>query len=222
MADVKNINPGVGNNTRLTENQVVDTDIPGVARTAERLSTVSKPVGQPQETGRPLDPGSLLPGQRVLRDPLSGRDPGQINAARQLADLGGATALDRLLGLDLRPTVTGLLSPPPGNSDFLRNLSPQVRRSIMRKMLGKQREKMRRLARFVRKHTDGDDDEEGVRQEMRESFIDVISEPASFSTEQLSQAAAELDRTARMLDVLEELLAMQDYTISQMGTFAQG
>ena len=57
---------------------------------------------------------------------------------------------------------------------------------------------------------------------MRESFIDVISEPANFTDAQLLQAAAELDRTARMLDILEELLAMQDYTISQMGTFAQG
>lgn len=222
MADVKNINPGVGNNARVADSQIADSDVPGVARTAERLPTVSKPVGQPQEQGRPLDTGSLPPGQRIIRDPLSGRDPGQINAARHLADLGGATALDRLLGLDLRPTVTGLLAPPPGNSEFLRNLSPQVRRSIMRKMLGKQREKMRRLARFVRKHNDGEDASDEKRQEMRESFIDVISEPASFSTEQLSQAAAELDRTARMLDILEELLAMQDYTISQMGTFAQG
>lgn len=220
MADVRNINQGVGNKTSLIDNQVIDTDVPGVARTAERMSTISKPVGKPQERG--LDSGTLQPGQRVLRDPLSGRDPSQINAARQLADLGGATALDRLLGLDLRPTVTGLLSPPPGNSEFLRNLSPQMRRSIMRKMLGKQREKMRRLARFVRKHGDPEEDRDEARQELRESFIDVISEPASFSTEQLSQAAAELDRTARMLDVLEELLAMQDYTISQMGTFAQG
>ncbi|NOT46492.1 MAG: hypothetical protein HOP17_01900 [Acidobacteria bacterium] len=221
MADVKNVNPGVGN-ARLTENQIVDNDIPGVARTAERLSTVSKPVGQPQEPGRSLDPSSLPPGQRILRDPLSGRDPGQIIAARQLADLGGVTALDRLLGLDLRPTVTGLLAPPPGNSEFLRSLSPQMRRSIMRKMLGKQREKMRRLARFVRKHSDGEDESEEAGQEMRESFIDVISEPSSFDDEQLSRAAVDLDRTARMLDVLEELLAMQDYTISQMGTFAQG
>lgn len=222
MADVRNINQGVGNKTSLVDNQVADTDVPNVARTAERLANSAKPVGQPQEAGRGLDAGTLQPGQRVLRDPLSGRDPGQINAARQLADLGGATALDRLLGLDLRPTVTGLLSPPPGNSEFLRSLSPQMRRSIMRKMLGKQREKMRRLARFVRKHSDPDDDSESSRQELRESFIDVISEPVSFSPEQLSQAAIELDRTARMLDVLEELLAMQDYTISQMGTFAQG
>lgn len=221
MADVKNINPSPGN-ARLTENQVVDTDIPTVARTAERLSTVSKPVGQPQEPGRSLDQASLPPGQRVLLDPLSGRDPGQINAARQLADLGGVTALDRLLGLDLRPTVTGLLAPPPGNTEFLRNLSPQMRRSLMRKMLGKQREKMRRLARFVRKNSDGEEGSDETKDEMRESFIDVISDPASFSTEQLSRASVDLDRTARMLDVLEELLAMQDYTISQMGTFAQG
>jgi hypothetical protein len=219
MADVKNVNPAIGNNTRVTEN--VDTDGPGVGRTADRLAT-AKPVGQPQESGRTLDSGTLLPGQRVLRDPLSGRDPGQINAARQLADLGGATALDRLLGLDLRPTVTGLLAPPPGNSEFLRSMSPQMRRSIMRKLLSKQREKMRRLARFVRKHGDSADDREESRRELRESFIDVISEPANFSPEQLALAAAELDRAARLLDVLEELLAMQDYTISQMGTFAQG
>ncbi len=222
MADVKNINPGAANPTRLTDAQVVDTDVPGVARTAERLSTVSKPVGQPQESGRSLDPGSLPPGQRILIDPLQGRDPSQISAGRTLAELGGVTALDRLLGLDLRPTVTGLLAPPPGNNEFLRGLSPHARRSIMRKMLSKQREKMRRLAKFVRKHHDGEDEGDESRQDVRESFIDVISDPSRFSTEQLSQAAIDLDRAARMLDILEELLAMQDYTISQMGTFAQG
>ena len=222
MADVKNINPGVGKTAGLAENQIVDSDVPGVARTAERSQTVPKPVGQPQESGRPMDGGTLPPGQRVLPDPLTGRDPGQLIAARQLADLGGVTALDRLLGLDLRPTVTGLLAPPPGNSEFLRNLTPQTRRSIMRKMLGKQREKMRRLAKFVRKHSDGDDRGDESSQELRESFLDVISGPTAFDPEQLSKAAADLDRAARMLDVLEELLAMQDYTISQMGTFAQG
>jgi hypothetical protein len=31
-----------------------------------------------------------------------------------------------------------------------------------------------------------------------------------------------LNRAALMLDLLQELLTMQDYTISQMGTFSKG
>ena len=39
---------------------------------------------------------------------------------------------------------------------------------------------------------------------------------------QILRATGELDKTARMLDILDEMLAMQDYTISQIGTFTQG
>ncbi len=218
MADIKNLTQAAAN-VRLTDNQVIDTDKPGVARTAERLASVAKPVGQPQESGGTQDTSSLPPGPRVLNESVLGRDPGQLKAARQLVDLGGAAALDRLLGLDLRPTMTGLIIPPPGNGEFLKNLSPSMRRSIMRKMLDKQREKMRRLAKFVRKHHDRENTDEDDNDE---SFLDVVSDPVNYTPEQLTRAAADLDRTARMLDILEELLAMQDYTISQMGTFSQG
>lgn len=220
MADIKNVQQ-VNGNVRLTDNQIVDAERPNVARTADRQSTVERPAGQPQESTRARDSATLPPAQRILPDSVAGRDPSQLRAARQLVELGGATALDRLLGLDLRPTMTGLMIAPPGNSEFLRNLSPSARRAIMRSMLDKQREKMRRLGKFVRKHRDGDNGDESG-QDSRESFIDVINEPVEFSDDQLSKSAAELDRTARMLDILEELLAMQDYTISQMGTFSQG
>jgi hypothetical protein len=35
-------------------------------------------------------------------------------------------------------------------------------------------------------------------------------------------AKSELSRAGMMLDLLQELLTMQDYTISQMGTFSKG
>ena len=143
----------------------------------------------------------------------------QIETKNQFNLLGGFSATERILGLDLRPPAIGILAPPPGNQDFLRHLSPLARRSIMRKMLNKQRERMRRLARFLRDQKD--ENEENLEFD-RESFLEVISESVELEQTQIQRAANELDKAARMLDILDEILAMQDYTISRMGTFSQG
>lgn len=150
----------------------------------------------------------------------------QSETVKPLTSIGGISAADRLLGLDLRPPVTGALPPPPGNSEFLRHVSPPMRRTIMRKMLDKQRERMRKLARFLRDRRDETDQGHQPEQE-RESFLEVIaeknqSEEYNADKNQIFRAAGELDKTARMLDILDEMLAMQDYTISRIGTFTQG
>lgn len=143
----------------------------------------------------------------------------QTEVGKQFSLLGGVSATDRLLGLDLRPTATGILAPPPGNQEFLRHLSPAARRTIMRKMLNKQRERMRRLARFLRNQKD--ENEENIESN-GESFLEVISEMVELDRSQIQRAANELDKAARMLDVLDEMLTMQDLTISQMGNFRHG
>jgi hypothetical protein len=221
MADIKNINRSGGSEVgNLTNNQIADSDLPPVSQTNAKASQTQFPVGQPVETRSPVET-PLPPGQNVLNDaPPVGRELTQTEVAKQLSTLGGVSATDRLLGLDLRPTMTGVLSAPPGNVEFLRHLSPQARRTIMRKMLGKQRERMRRLARFLRDRRD-EAAGEGAENE-GESFLQVISEPVELDRAKLARATVELEKAARMLNILDEMLAMQDYTISQIGTFTQG
>lgn len=224
MADIKGVNRSGGNEVNsLTNNQVNNRDAPNTQKTGSQTQT-QFPVGQPGEQA-PLDSERLLQNQKISTDALTGRDSTQTEAARHLTSLGGVSATDKLLGLDLRPTMTGALAPPPGNSEFLRHVTPQMRRTIMRKMLGKQREKMRKLARYLRDRRD--DAENGNSEEDRETFLEVIAERMQmeeYNTDknQIVRATGELDKTARMLDILDELLAMQDYTISQIGTFTQG
>ena len=91
----------------------------------------------------------------------------------------------------------------------------------MRNMLSRQRKRMRRLARFLRDEKDNQEQNEEER-EREESFLEVVSEPLMLEERQVGRAIDELGRTARMLDVLDEMLAMQDFTISQIGTFSQG
>ena len=151
-----------------------------VSQSSVKTNQTEFPVGQPSGTQPPIDTTNLPPGQKVLPDAVTGRDGSQLEAAKQLSSLGGASSTDRLLGLDLRPTMTGALTAPPGNSEFLRHLSPQTRRTIMRKMLNKQRERMRRLARFLRERHDesaGGGSGDNNADEDRESFLEVISEP---------------------------------------------
>ena len=225
MADIKNVNRSGGNEINsLTNNQVNNRDAPNVQKSGSQPQT-QFPVGQPGEAQAPLDSDRLLQNQKISTDALTGRDSTQTEAARHLTSLGGVSATDKLLGLDLRPTMTGALAPPPGNSEFLRHVTPQMRRTIMRKMLDKQRDRMRKLARYLRDRRD--DNENGQSEEDRESFLEVIAEKMQleeYNTDQnqILRATGELDKTARMLDILDELLAMQDYTISQIGTFTQG
>jgi hypothetical protein len=169
----------------------------------------------------------LAPGQKVLPDVLAGRDPSQLAAAEQLRARGGASAVDDLLGLNQRPTLMGALAPPPGNSEALRHMTPTMRRTAMRNLLDRQRGSLRGLAQLLRRERDGEDD--GRRgDEQEQSFADelVVAETASarapLGEEQAERARLELGSAAQMLDLLSELLAMQDYAISQMGTFSQG
>ena len=220
MPDIKNVNRSGGNEVNnLTNNQVNNRDVPPAQKSGTQNAQTQFPVGQPGEAER------LPQSQKVLTDATVGRDATQTEAAKHLTLLGGVSATDRLLGLDLRPTMTGALAPPPGNNEFLRHVSPQMRRTIMRKMLNKQRERMRKLARYLRDRRDESDN--GNSEEDRESFLEVIAEKMQleeYNTDQnqIVRATGELDKTARMLDILDELLAMQDYTISQIGTFTQG
>jgi hypothetical protein len=216
MADIKNIKRSGANEIgSLPNNQIADTDVPLVSES--KANQTQSPLGQAAASRLPVD-SARPPGQKIFDDAVVGREASQLEAARQLSALGGVSATDRLLGLDLRPTMTGVLSAPPGNAEFLRHLSPQARRTIMRKMLSKQRERMRRLARFLR---DRRDENSGGSAE-GESFLEVINEPVDLDGAKLARATVELEKAARMLNILDEMLAMQDYTISQMGTFTQG
>ena len=218
MADIKNINrSGANEINNLTNNQIADTDVPRVSESGVKSNQTQFPVGQPAEARQPVDTA-----QKLLNDAVVGRDVTQLDAAKQLSALGGVSATDRLLGLDLRPTMTGVLSAPPGNVEFLRHLSPQARRTIMRKMLNKQRERMRRLARYLRDRRDETATENGDGETDSESFLEVISEPVELDRVKITRATSELEKAARMLNILDEMLAMQDYTISQIGTFTQG
>lgn len=220
MADIKNINRSAANDvSNLTNNQISDTDVPRVSESGVKSNQTQFPVGQPGEARQPVETG-----QKILTDAVVGRDATQLDAAKQLSALGGVSATDRLLGLDLRPTMTGVLSAPPGNVEFLRHLSPQARRTIMRKMLNKQRERMRRLARYLRDRRDEstENGEGGASSSEGESFLEVINEPVELDRAKLGRATVELEKAARMLNILDEMLAMQDYTISQIGTFTQG
>jgi hypothetical protein len=168
-------------------------------------------------------PAPVAPGQAtLLSDVLAGRDASQMAAAERLRATGGASATDELLGLNRQPTMAGAFAAPPGNSDALRHITPTMRRTLMRGLLDKQRGRMRSLARTLQRESNQGEDG-GEREDARERLIDeLIKDFAGASEAQLARAAGELTCAARMIDLLEELLAMQDYTISQMGTFSQG
>ena len=199
---LQNVNPGDSTANR----QAANTD----------PQSTTRPVGPPGEMGQPV--GLPLPGTpdktKFLPDVLTGRDPSQLTAAEMLRDNGGVSATDRLLGLDRHPTILGAFSAPPGNSEALRHMTPTMRRTAMRLLLSKQREKMRRLAVFLREENDED---EGQQQQDED-----VETPFALSKHQQTRARDELQRASGMIDLLEELLAMQDYTLSQMGTFSKG
>jgi hypothetical protein len=162
-------------------------------------------------------PSPVVPGQSaILPDVLAGRDATQLRAAELLRDSGGVSATEKLLGLDRQPSIVGAFSAPPGNSEALRHMTPTMRRTVMRNLLQKQRERMLRLESRLKRE---EEDDRGERDDDEESRADnkLANKP-----DRLLTARGELGRTVRMLALLEHLLTMQDYTISQMGTFSKG
>ncbi|HWS86731.1 MAG TPA: hypothetical protein VN282_07190 [Pyrinomonadaceae bacterium] len=211
------------------QGQVPDASVTPVSQNAPRAENLPAPVGQPGPLGQPtgLPAAPLAPGQKVLPDVLAGRDASQLAAAEQLRARGGASAVDELLGLNQRPTVMGALAPPPGNSEALRHMTPTMRRTAMRNLLDRQRTSLRGLAQMLRRERDGEEEGGGRRgDEAEQSFADELGVAAlvrvALSEEQAERARLELGSAAQMLDLLSELLAMQDYAISQMGAFSQG
>lgn len=225
MADVSGVNNAPG---RVTPAQgqgdasaeaVRPAGQPGVQ--PEGLAT---PVGQPGPQGQPIGlpaPPSTAP---LMPDALAGRDPSQLVAAEQMRARGGASATEELLGLNRQPTIVGALAAPPGNAEALRHMTPTMRRTLMRNLLDKQRTQMRRLAGLMRRERDGrgGGGDESPEDEGQQPQLEAAETPAPADDAQRTRARAELGNAARMLDLLDELLAMQDYAVSQMGTFSQG
>ncbi len=210
------------------QGQATDAEVTPVNQGGARADNLPEPVGRPGPLGQPtgLPAAPLAPGQKVLPDVLAGRDPSQLVAAEHLRARGGASAIDELLGLNQTPTLMGALAPPPGNSEALRHMTPTMRRTVMRNLLDKQRGRLRGLAQTLRRERDRRDEESGGerrRDDAEQSLTEEIQgREALLGDEQAERARLELGRAAQMLDLLGELLAMQDYAISQMGTFSQG
>jgi hypothetical protein len=215
MSDVRGVNTGAGISPLK---QPVDGTVGKVSPFSTDPTEANPPSGPPGPLGQPTGvPLPVPPGQaRILSDVSAGRDPSQAAAAELLRETGGVSATDKLLGLDLQPSVLGAFFAPPGNSEALRHMSPTMRRTAMRNLLHKQRERMGRLESWLRRERDEEADRE--RQRDPESPQEELMELES----QRERALGELNTAAQMLDLLQELLAMQDYTISQMGTFSKG
>lgn len=185
---------------------------------------VNTPVGQPgalgQPTGMPVPVSTPQP--PVLPDVLAGREQSQMVAAERMRAAGGASATEQLLGLNQQPSIMGAIAAPPGNSEALRHMTPTMRRTIMRTLLSKQRAQMRRLARLTRREANEEREDKKGNSE-RGGFVEELLDQITPLDEALrARARDELNSSARMLDLLDELLVMQDYTFSQMGTFSQG
>ncbi|MEP6925316.1 MAG: hypothetical protein ABI954_12690 [Pyrinomonadaceae bacterium] len=224
MADIKSIGNGGLPSPNLNQAKPVEMPNATMKNAGQTESTINLPVGQPGETGQP-NVLPQLPSEKIFSDAVTGRDRSQLDAADQLRSSAGISATDKLLGLHLQPTIAGALTAPPGNSEALRHLTPAMRRATMRGLLSKQRERTRRLAKFVRRERDqqNGEQEDTEQQQREESFISLLTEGGmELSPDQVNRATDELVTMARMLDLLDEMLNLQDYTFSQMGSFSQG
>ncbi|HEV2763176.1 MAG TPA: hypothetical protein VGV38_09285 [Pyrinomonadaceae bacterium] len=224
MAEVTGV--GGGGVTPQNQNTVSERGITPVNQQGVQADGLQRPVGQPGPLGQPVGiPAPGVAGQpAILPDVLAGRDPSQLVAAEQMRSRAGQSATDELLGLNRQPTVAGAIAAPPGNSEALRHMTPAMRRALMRGLLDKQRGSLRRLAPLLRRERgrDGDAEDESSGEDPRSSLADELFDAPQLDEAQLERARNELRSAALMLDLLDELLVMQDYAISQMGTFSQG
>lgn len=228
MADIKNVGaqplPVDRNAAKIADEaagKLTNQPLPQTAGENESVGrgTIGQPVGQP--TVEPTTQNELMPGV------VTGRDASQLIAAEKLRSNGGHSATDVLLGLNRQPSTLGVLLAPPGNLEMLRHMSPAARRKILRNLLSKQRGQMRRLVSVMRddEQPENQSNEENPERENANDSTEILA--PDFSADNAlkfynRRAVRDLEATTKMLDLLDELLGMQDYTLSQMGTFAQG
>lgn len=172
-----------------------------------------------------LQPKVAVTQNTLMPEAVTGRDATQLLAAEKLRSNGGASATENLLGLNQQPSMLGGLIAPPGNLEALRHLTPAMRRNILRSLLAKQRNQMRRLVHIARdeeQHQQEEEQREREEFEQTENALPNHTEAANRLAFHNHRVYEDLAATTKMLDLLDELLNMQDYTLSQMGTFAQG
>ena len=96
-----------------------------------------------------------------------------------------------------------------------------MRRKILRDLLSKQREQLQHFVALMRDEKQKQQDDPHEENENSESNSPKLLR-ADKSNSYDQKALKDLDSATKMLDLLDEFLGMQDYTLSQMGTFAQG
>lgn len=221
MAEIKNLGaqpPPIERNAAKIADGAVN--LPGEklpafdGETAVGRGAAGQPVGQP--TTEPTTQNALMP------NVVTGRDPSQLIAAEKMRSNAGHSATDVLLGLNRQPTALGAIVAPPGNLEALRHLSPAMRRTVLRNLLTKQRGQMRRLVAVMREDERQKPDEENKDEENKDAAAATVQPRITMASVYPQSAVRDLETTTRMLDLLDELLGMQDYTLSQMGTFTQG
>ena len=219
MAEIKNVGaqlPPVDQSTGKIGEEAVKLpngqtqNAPG--ETAVGRGNIGQPVGLPES--EPTTQNALMP------NVVTGRDPSQLIAAEKMRSNGGHSATEVLLGLNQQPSATGMLLAPPGNLEALRHLTPAMRRNVLRNLLAKQRGQMRRVAEVIR--DDGRNNGQERENQSEDGDSATALQPAFDAKIFGSQHLRDLEAASKMLDMLDELLGMQDYTLSQIGTFAQG
>ena len=232
MAEIKNVGgqplPINQNAAKIADEatgKVVSQQVP---QSSSEQATVGRgALGQP--VGLPLTEPTTQ--NALMPNVVTGRDASQMIAAERMRSNGTHSSTDVLLGLHRQPPMLGVLTPPPGNIEMLHHLPPAARRKILRDLLTKQRGQMRRLAMVMRDDGQPDDDQPNNRRSEEENQSEDIDSIEIFTPDPPADSALkfynrhalrDVKATTRMLDLLDELLGMQDYTLSQMGTFSQG
>jgi hypothetical protein len=224
MADVKNIGgqplPVEQNIEKVADDamKLPNQQLPQTSgETSVGRGTFGQPVGLPQ-----IDPTTQ---NALMPNVVTGRDATQQIAAEKMRSNAGYSATEVLLGLNRQPSTTGILLAPPGNLDALRHITPTMRRTVLRNLLAKQRAQMRRLAAVMRdderneNHSDAENQDAVEQEAVNIETTNVLPTVSKFYND---KAYRDLAATTKMLDLLYELLSMQDYTLSQMATRADG
>jgi hypothetical protein len=223
MADVKNIGgqplPVEQNIEKVADDamKLPNQQLPQTSgESSVGRGTFGQPVGLPQTD--PTTQNALMP------NVVTGRDASQQIAAEKMRSNAGYSATEVLLGLNRQPSTIGILLAPPGNLDALRHITPTMRRTVLRNLLAKQRAQMRRLAAVMRDDEKNENHSDAENQDAEQEAVNIETTNVLPAVSKFynDKAYRDLAATTRMLDLLYELLSMQDYTLSQMATRADG
>lgn len=190
-------------------------DVVNSSQTESTNQTVANYDFQGQPIG--LIPEKTVTQKDLMSQVLRGQDVTQLLSTELLRSTGGVAPTELLLGLNQPTSTIGIITPPPGNLNYLANFTPTMKRNILKKLLTSRFDDIESIIAVLNQenYEESDEEENNFETETEETL--PKKNPAK-NKQQYPRAFEELTAVLKMIELLNQIVELQDLVVSNMSS----